>query len=251
MALISATRAAARCGGRDVLSDIDCTLDAGQFTAVCGPNGAGKTTLLRLLAGLLAPSAGQVLHGDQPIHRLAPATRARLVGYLPQAPELAWPLTVQELVELGCHAPRGEVASTVAAALAEAGIPALAAREVQRLSGGERARVHLARLFAGGHAVLFADEPVAALDPRQQFDMLRRLRHQAQRGAAVVVVMHDLVQVARTADRMLLINEGRLVAAGPPREVLTQDALRQVFGVRGRFDPANGLLLALEDDAAP
>lgn len=233
-----------------MLQAVDCAIEGGEFTAVCGPNGAGKTTLLRLFAGLLAPTEGAVVHDGVALHALTPGARARLVGYLPQSPELAWPLTVRELVELGCHAPRAASASAVADALLEAGVAPLAERVVQRLSGGERARAHLARLFAGGHRVLLADEPIAALDPRQQFEMLARLRARARGGAAVVVVMHDLVLAARTADRILLLDAGRLVGAGPPQEVLTVDVLADVFGVGGCVDPDNGLLLALQGPAA-
>jgi len=226
-----------RRAGRTVLAGVDCALMPGRVTAIVGPNGAGKSSLLLALAGLLPPAAGTVTLEGRPLDRLAPAERARDIGLLPQQPELHWDIDVETLVGLGRLPHRGRGPATpadraaIAAALAATDTSAFAKRPARQLSGGERARVLLARVLAGEPRMLLADEPLANLDPAWQLDMLARLRAVADRGAAVAVVLHDLTHAARIADAALLLKEGRALAAGPADEVLAPRPLSAAFGV--------------------
>ncbi len=225
-------------GGRDVLRGVDVRCPAGTVTAIVGPNGAGKSTLLRAIVGLL-PSTGSIaLDGDAlaPLDRRA---RARRIAYLPQGHEVHWPLPARDIVALG-RLPHGaadpdrlspEDAARVEAAMTETEILHLADRPVSALSGGERARVALARVFAAGAPVLLADEPIAALDPRHQLDVAAALRRRAEAGAVVALVTHDLGLAARFADRVLVLRDGRVAAAGPPEEALAPGVLSEVFDI--------------------
>lgn len=224
-------------GGRPVLDGVDCTLAPGRVTAILGPNGAGKSSLLLALAGLVAPASGTVTLDGRPLDRLTPAERARAIGLLPQQPELHWDIDVETLVGLGRlpHRGRGPATSAdraaIEAALAMTDTAAFAKRPARQLSGGERARVLLARLLAGEPRVLLADEPLANLDPAWQHDMLARLRAVADAGTAVALVLHDLTHAARIADAALLLTDGRALAGGPAAEVLAPGPLSRAFGV--------------------
>jgi iron complex transport system ATP-binding protein len=160
--------------------------------------------------------------------------RARTIGYLPQSGDVAWNMPARDVVALGRLPHRASTADDIAAvlaAMAATDTEQFAERRVGELSGGERARVLLARVLAGEPQWLLADEPLASLDPAHQLDLLDRLRGQAARGVGVVVVLHDLVQAARVADEILLLRDGRVFAFGPPDEVLTPQHLRDAFGV--------------------
>lgn len=223
--------------GRAVLADVGCRLEPGRVTAILGPNGAGKSSLLLALAGLLPPAAGTVTWHGRPLAALSPSERARAIGLLPQRPELHWDIDVETLVGLGRLPHRGRGPATpadraaIADALAATDTTAFARRPARQLSGGEQARVLLARVLAGQPDVLLADEPLANLDPAWQLDMLARLRAAADRGAAVAVVLHDLTHAARIADEALLLAEGRALAAGPASDVLAPGPLSAAFGV--------------------
>jgi iron complex transport system ATP-binding protein len=237
-------------GRRSVLAGLDLLIEPGALTIVVGPNGAGKTTLLRALGGLLPPSQGGVTVGSRPLTSLSAAERARTVAYLPQSGSIAWPIPVHSVVALG-RMPHGERSThltergeaAVAAAIAAAGLHGFEARPATELSGGERARVLLARALATQAPILLADEPVAALDPRHQLLVLDVLRDQARGGASVVAVMHDLPLAARFADRVLLMREGRIEADGAPRDVLTPAQLANSFGIEASVTERDGALL--------
>jgi iron complex transport system ATP-binding protein len=220
--------------GRRVLADVSAAFAAGRITVILGPNGAGKTSLLRAAAGLIAPSAGKIAIAGRAIAGMRRDERARAIGYLPQSGDVAWNMPAHDVVALGRLPHRTSAADDIAAvlsAMAATDTEQFAERRVGELSGGERARVLLARVLAGEPQWLLADEPLASLDPAHQLDLLDRLRGQAARGVGVVVVLHDLVQAARVADEIVMLRDGRVFAFGPPEEVLTQQHLREAFGV--------------------
>lgn len=230
----------------DRLTGVSATLEPGQITAICGPNGAGKSTLLRLLAGLLTGDSGTVTLGDTPLASLHPRARARHIGYLPQEPVVAWDVAVRQLVALGRlpHGDRGE--AQVEAAITALDLQGFADRPVSRLSGGERARVLLARVLAGEPGWVLADEPLAALDLGHQLAMLRHLRAVAQQGAGVVLVLHDLALAMNHADRVLVLDHGRLAQDGAPQDALKPEVIQTVWGVPARWlgDPGARALVA-------
>lgn len=226
-------------GRRPVLSDVELTLRAGEMVALIGPNGAGKSTLLRCLAGLLRPDGGEVRLDGTPIQDARPRQRARLLSYLPQAGEVHWPLTVDRLVALGrlphlspWSAPGPADAAAIGRALDWCDAGGLRGRTVTTLSGGERARVLLARALAVEPSLLLADEPVAGLDPYHQLQVMDVLSARAKAGTGVLMVLHDLTLAARFCTRVALMSGGRIAADGPPAEVLRPGLLEQVYGVR-------------------
>jgi len=222
-----------RLGGRSVLHDVSAVLRPGRVTAILGPNGAGKSSLLRSIAAL-APYSGAARLGDRSIAALAPRERARLLGYLPQQGAVHWNLAVADVVGLGRlphDSSPAEDTAAVFAAMAATGTMEFATRTIDTLSGGERARVLLARVLAGEPRWLLADEPLASLDPAHQLEMLARLHEVAVRGTGVAIVLHDLAHAARIADDVLLLQDGRLIAFGPAAETLTPERLRGLFGV--------------------
>jgi iron complex transport system ATP-binding protein len=229
-----------RLGGRDVVDGVDLAVKPGEVVVVVGPNGAGKTTLLKAVAGLLS-AKGAIAIEETPLSRLSLAERARRVAYLPQGHVFHWPLAVEDIVALG-RLPRGAGAdlsdvdrAAVSRAMADTGVADYAGRPVTTLSGGERARVALARVLATEARLILADEPTAALDPRYQLIVLDILRRHADDGGAVVAVLHDLGLAARRADRIVVLDQGRIVADGAPREVLTKALLAKTFGVNAQI----------------
>jgi iron complex transport system ATP-binding protein len=247
-----------RLGARAALVGVDLAIEPGLFTIVVGPNGAGKTTLLRALAGLVVPHLGAVTIGRQPLGRLSGSERARTIAYLPQGGRIAWPIPVASIVALGRmpHGERGETLPdagrrAVAAAIAALGLQGFEERPATELSGGERARVLLARALATEAPTLLADEPVAALDPRHQLLVLDLLRARARAGAAVVAVMHDLALAARFAERILLMRDGRLLADGTPGDVLTAEHLATSFGIEATVTEQEGTVLLTPWRALP
>jgi iron complex transport system ATP-binding protein len=220
-----------------VLDAVDLTLRPGEVTAVVGPNGAGKSTLLGCLAGLRRPDLGEVhLKGD-PLATLHERERARRIGYLPQAPEIAWRLDVHTFVRLGRTAHRGlfgesvEDIAAVAGALATTGMTPFARRDVTTLSGGERARALIARALAGEPDWLLADEPLSGLDPGHQLDAADLLKRFAAGGAGVVVTLHDLGFAVRAADRVVVLADGRIIADGSPTSALRPEILAKAYGI--------------------
>lgn len=225
-------------GDRPVVDRVTLSLPRGTFCALVGPNGAGKTSLLRALAGLVR-TTGAARLGERDLLRMGAPDRAKVVGYLPQGHEVHWPLPARDIVALG-RIPHGaadpsrlrpEDAAAVDEAMRLTATAYLADRSVTTLSGGERARVALARVFAVRAAVILADEPTAALDPRHQLGVMRSLRDAARAGALVVAVTHDLGLAARHADRVVVMMAGRVEADGPPAEALSAAVLARVFGI--------------------
>ncbi|MET7984099.1 heme ABC transporter ATP-binding protein [Streptomyces sp. NPDC005281] len=221
-----------RLGGREVLRGVDLAARAGKVLALVGPNGAGKSTLLAALAADLHPSEGVVrLHG-RPARDWSAAELALRRAVLPQSATLSFPFTVEEVVRMGrapwAHIERDDDAA-VGAAMAATEVTAFAARPFGALSGGERARVALARVLAQRAPLLLLDEPTAALDLRHQELVLRACRERAHAGDAVVVVLHDLGLAAAYAHRVAILCAGRVAAHGRPAEVFTGGLLTEVY----------------------
>ena len=231
--------------GRAVLKGVSLSVAPGEMVGVLGPNGAGKTTLLRAGLGLLPLQQGQVMLAGRPVTDLKPTERARAAGYLPQERRVGWNLAAQRIVELGApDLPEGQAQALASACLARVGLAGFEGRGVLDLSGGERARVLLARLLATRAPLLVADEPTAGLDPDAQFLALDLLAQEAARGAAVALTLHDLPLAARVCSRLIVLHEGAVAADGPPRAVLTPATLRTVFGLDGAFiDTEDGPVL--------
>jgi iron complex transport system ATP-binding protein len=250
-ALLEATGVVAELGGRPVLAGVDLTVRAGEVVALVGPNGAGKSTLLHVLAGDLAPRAGTVALNEQPVTRWTTRELSMRRAVLPQQLNLGFPFTVREVVAMGRAPWAGTDAEqfddqAVDTALGEADVTDLVDRPVPALSGGERARVSLARVLAQSTQLLLLDEPTAALDIRHQELVLATARDRAGRGCAVVVVLHDL-RLASRADRVVLLEHGNAAADGSPAAVLTAELVSRVYEHRVDVipDPRTGLPLVI------
>lgn len=222
-------------GGKPVVERVSAQLAPGTITAILGPNGAGKSSLLLGLAGLLAPAAGRVELDRRDLAALAPRERAQAIGYLPQAPEIAWDVSVESLVALGRLPWRDRGADEIAAAIEALSLEDLRHRPASRLSGGERARVLLARVLAGEPRWILADEPLAALDLAHQLVLIAHLKACAAGGQGVAVVLHDLGIAMNHADRVLVLERGQLVADGAPAEALDSGLIAQVWGVKAEW----------------
>jgi iron complex transport system ATP-binding protein len=221
-----------RRGRRVVVDAATLSIAPGEVVGLIGPNGAGKTSLLRAAIGLL-PATGRA-----DLAALSPRLRATRVAWLPQTREIAWPVSVETVVALGRipHLP-GLSARTPAdraavdAALDRMGLSGLRHRPATELSGGEQARVLIARTIAQGAPLILADEPVAGLDPAAQIATMRVFAGVAAEGGAVLTSLHDLGLAARHCHRLVLMHQGRIVADDPPASVLTPDNLARVFGI--------------------
>lgn len=239
MTLLSVRGIQVRRGGRPVLSDVDLSVAAGECVGLIGPNGAGKSTLLSVMAGLLSPGAGTVELEGTALSGWSRPDRARRIGYLEQGATCHWPLTVERVVTLGRlpHAPpwNGEAAAdrlAITRAMEQCDVAGLADRNVTALSGGERARVMLARALAGEPRLLLADEPAAGLDPYHQLQVMELLASLAADGMGVVVVLHDLTLALRHCTRLCLLDgQGRVAADGEPGRVLDSGVVENVYGI--------------------
>ncbi|TCO70501.1 ABC transporter ATP-binding protein [Rhodovulum euryhalinum] len=222
-----------RRGPCPVVDDVSLDLRAGEFVGLIGPNGAGKTTLMRAALGLVRH------RGSSSLERMSAAERARTAAWLPQMREIAWPVSVEDLVALGRtpHLRPGQRLgeadrAAIGHALARMDLAGFEQRRATQLSGGEQARVLIARAVAQEAPVLIADEPIAGLDPAHQITTMRLFAGLAAEGRLVLTALHDLGLAARFCTRLVLLHRGRLEADGPPREVLSEANLARVFGLR-------------------
>ena len=242
--------AGVRLGERAILDGVDLAVAPGEVVGLLGPNGSGKTTAARACLGLLALHAGEALLQGRPAGGLRPAERARVIAYLPQQRGAAWPIAVRDAVALGRFAygarlgklaPADRVA--VERAIADCALTELAGRAVTSLSGGEAARVHVARALAAETPALIADEPVAALDPLHQWGVMRVLAGYGEKGGGALVVLHDIAMAARFCSRIILMKAGRVIASGSPVNTLTAAALREAYGIDAELVGEGGRLM--------
>lgn len=231
--------------GRDLVADVSLSLHGGRMTVLVGPNGAGKSSLIGLASGLVRPDGGTVLYDGRPVATWAPWRLAAKRAVMAQSSETAFSFSVADLVAIGAEGigrglDRAARGSIVAEALAVADVAHLAHRDVLTLSGGERQRARFARTLAqlaAGRSlderqILILDEPVASLDLKHQVFLLDAARDLAQRGVALLVVLHDLALARFYADDLVVLDAGRVAAAGDPTVVLTADRVEAVFGLR-------------------
>jgi len=234
-------------GGRAIVRNVSLHAQGGELVALIGANGAGKSTLLTLLAGLLVPDAGAIRVNGLAISSFRRTEIARRRAYLPQNPRCEWPISVERLIALGLTPTLptfGGLPPAFGARITEmlTQWDLLPQRDqaATTLSGGELARAMLARALVGDPDILIADEPISGLDPKHALDTLARLRDLAQNGKLVIISIHDLTLAARYATRLVVIDHGRIVAEGPPGEILTADLLRTVFEVEACVSGVNG-----------
>lgn len=239
-AVVSVDEVSISLGEQVVVNSVSLEVQAGEMLILIGPNGAGKSTLLGIMAGLLQPSSGRVLLDGESIDTITLQQLATRRAYLAQQAEVQWPMSVRNVVALGRlpfadqDAESGRTA--IDRAVSAAHLQELSDRPLHELSGGELMRVHLARLLAVDAPLIFADEPVSALDPYHQLHILDLLRQQVDAGRSAVLVLHDLSLAARFADRVALMRDGCLLAIGTSEHVLTETHLREGFGVDALID---------------
>lgn len=219
---------------RKVLDNVDLQAHFGELVAITGPNGAGKTTLLRAALGLVQST------GTSSLLELSAKTRSKQIAWLPQSREVAWNMTVETIVALG-RLPhqegraKAQDAAHVDVAIEKMNLQNLRTRTMDTLSGGERARVLLARVLAQDTPIIFADEPIDALDPAFQIEVMEGFKSLAEMGKLVVLTLHDLGHVVRYASRAVIIYDGRKVADGAPKAVFGAQALADYFGITAYY----------------
>lgn len=254
-AVLRVERVGIQASSRWLVRDVSFILARGEVLAILGPNGAGKSTLLAALAGDTTPAEGAILLDDRPILSIKPLELAQRRAVLPQQTFVQFAFTAREIVEMGRSAidPRMVDRAVIDRVLQETDAYDIQHRVFPTLSVGEQSRVSLSRVLAQETPVLLLDEPTAALDLRHQQLVMELARDLAARGAAVVVVLHDLNLASAYADRILMLREGRTAALGTPRETLTEPLLSDVFGCRVAVipHPETGLPLVLPMTGAP
>jgi iron complex transport system ATP-binding protein len=234
--LISAQAVSLNFGAARVLDAVDIAVREGEFVGLIGPNGAGKTSLLRVLAGLVPAESGEVACDGRDLRLIPPRERARRIAYLSQNDGAYWPIRAQALVALGRLPHRGRVSDSedraaVDRALMLAGVGDVRDRSFDTLSGGEQARVLLARALAVEAPLLLADEPTSALDPYHQLQIMDLLKARTRQGAGVVVVLHDIGLAYRYCDRIVLLAKGRKIADGGQGAVLSDANIAAAYGI--------------------
>ncbi len=241
-ALLSLQSVSADLGKTRALDKVSLNVNAGEIVSLLGPNGAGKTTLIRAALGIVEVTGEIALGGDNS-RKLSARERALRAAYLPQRPQSIWPISVEALVALGRYAhgaapdrlgARDQAA--VDAAIKACALDVLRARRMDEISGGEKARAHLARALAQQAPLLLLDEPTAGLDPAQSLGVAEILRAHAAKNGAVVFSTHDIALAASISHRVLLLKAGRVISEGAPQAALTPDALQSAYGRAARLE---------------
>jgi iron complex transport system ATP-binding protein len=241
-AVIASSDVKVRVGAKTLLDDVSLGVAPGEVVALVGPNGAGKSTLVRVLAGELKPASGNVTLKGRAIQSYGPRELAMHRAVLSQNISVAFPFTVGEVVRMGAGDRHGRAINELAeCALADVDLAAFSDRIIGTLSGGEQQRAHFARVLvqlacgeaAHGPGLLLLDEPTASLDLKHQLDMLEAVGRCARRGVAVVAILHDLNLAAMSADRIVVLDQGRVAAVGTPAETVTNELLARVFKCQG------------------
>lgn len=254
MSLLAVKNLTATLAGKPVLKGLSFAVEPGEFVGLIGPNGAGKSTLLRAVLGFIRHGGAVAIDGHDAA-RMGARERARHVAYLPQERDIAWPVSVETVVALGRHAHRPNFAAAsaadreiVAAAMRRMEVDGFRDRPATELSGGEKARVLIARALAQDAPLFLADEPAAGLDPAHQIGLMKTFSALADEGHAIVASLHDLGLAARWCSRLILLDKGAIVADGPPREVLTAERLAEVYAVETHLGEAGGKPVVLPLD---
>lgn len=242
--MISFQNLTAGYGNHQVLQSVNAKAKAGELIALIGPNGCGKSTLLKTLCGIISPSSGSITLNDKNLTDLSLKVRARNIAYLAQSREALPSMSVEDVIRLGRAPYRGglgkisaEGERAIASALSRTQSDIFKSRRFDSLSGGEQARVLLARALTVEAPILLADEPIAALDPYYQLSMMEILKAEAASGKTVIAALHDLSLAAQFADRIWMMHQGKIIANGTPEEVLNAENLKTVFGIKR---PKNG-----------
>ncbi|MFD3888035.1 ABC transporter ATP-binding protein [Streptomyces microflavus] len=237
--------------GHTAVDGVDLTVGSGQVVAIVGPNGCGKSTLLRCVARLHQPRSGKVVAGDADVWELRQRDAAHRIALLPQAPQAPEAVTVAGLVRYGRHPHQGlfrqwshEDEEAVTRALEATGTTGLADRRLDQLSGGQRQRCWLAMALAQETPIVLLDEPTSALDIGHAVEVLDLVREVAAQGRTIVMVVHDLAGAARYADTLVAMRAGRILASGPPREIVDADLVRELYGIEAE-------ILTATSDGAP
>lgn len=235
-------------GRKMVLDGISLSAGAGKLVALVGPNGSGKSTLIKTLAGVLPVTRGDVRLDGRGVNEMPLRAKARRIAYLSQEREASPAMTVRDVVEIGRAPYRGWLGrvsekgrQAIDRALERVEMMDYATRLFSELSGGEQARVLLARALAVEARVLLVDEPIASLDPFYQLTLMRVLKEEAASGALVIAALHDLALASEFADIVWMMKSGGLASVGHPNDTLTPETIENVFGVRppeGGFKPA-------------
>jgi len=236
MTLLSVSQLNVTRRGRRILHDVSFDIKGGEVVGLIGPNGAGKTTLMRTALGLI-PGKGRSTFAEMPAK-----ARAKAVAWLPQARELAWPVDVETIVTLGRlphlttgQRPRAQDLAAIEQALSDMSLTEMRHRAVTRLSGGEQARVLIARTLAQQTPLVVADEPIAGLDPAHQIATMKIFQTLATKGKSVLVSLHDLGLAARHCTRLILLADGKIRADGPVETVLSAENMNRYFGITAYF----------------
>jgi iron complex transport system ATP-binding protein len=244
-ALIETQAVSMAINGATLVDAVSLQIGAGEMVAIVGPNGAGKSTLLRMLSGDLRPSRGTIRLKQRDLASYGPRELAQHRAMLSQHVNVTFPFTVEEIVTMGAgESPRAHARALVEAALDEVGLARFAARQLPTLSGGEQQRAHFARVLVQlacgearhGPGLLLLDEPTSSLDLRHQIDLVETARQRAQRGTAVIAILHDLNLAMRFADRVLLLHRGQLAIDGDRAAAMRPETIRQIFDIEAAVE---------------